>query len=238
MAQLGPLSDPAQAPQAKSQEEFDDYLKIASETNPQQVIREVDSFAQAYPQSQLLGIAWQYQMHAFQQVNAFEGMLRAGSRALQVHPDNLNTLLTLAPAIANAAMQRPDRQSLLAQARTYATDALAAIDKTRLPREMPLEQWQAEKSRMQAQAHETLGVIDLDQADVPGAIQEFETAVALQPSPEGAAYLRLGLAYAEAHRADDARRSLQRAAQLGPDAVRTLALNQINLLPPQAAPAK
>ncbi len=238
MAQLGPLSDPAQAPQAKSQEEFDDYLKIASESDPQQIIREVDLFARTYPDSQLLGIAWQYQMHASQQINAFEGLLGAGNRALALNPNNLNTLLTLAPAIANAAMQRPDRHSLLMQARTYASEALAAIDKTKLPREMPLEQWQAEKSRMQAQAHETLGVVDLDEADVTGAIHEFETAVALQPTPEGAAFLRLGLAYTEARRVDDARQSLQRSAELGPDAVRTIDLKQIKILAGQGTAAK
>lgn len=238
IAQLGPLSDPAQAPQAKTQQEFDDYLQIAADADPHQVIRQVDAFAQAFPDSQLLGIAWQYQMHAFQQLNDFDGLLRAGTKALASNPSNLNTLLTLAPAIANVAMQRPDRQLLLAQARTYATNALAAIDKTRLPREMPLEQWEAEKKRMQAQAHETLGVVALDEADVPAAIHEFETAIALQPVPDGAAYLRLGLAYADARRVEDAKHTLRRAAELGPDTVRTLALNQIKVLTGQDAPAR
>jgi tetratricopeptide (TPR) repeat protein len=229
-AQLGPLSDPAQAPQAKTQQEFDDYLQIVADADPRQVLRQVNAFARAFPDSQLLGIAWQYQMHAFQQLNDFDGLLHAGTRALASNPSNLNTLLTLAPAIANVAMQRPDRQSLLAQARTYATNALAAIDKTRLPREMPLEQWEAEKKKMQAQAHETVGVVALDEADIPTAIHEFETAIALQPAPDGAAYLRLGLAYAEARRVDDAKNTLRRAAELGPDAVRSLALSQIKAL--------
>lgn len=237
IAQLGPLSDPAQAPQAKTQKEFDDYLQIAAHTDPRQVLRQVDAFAHAFPDSQLLGIAWQYQMHAFQQLNDFDGLLRAGTKALASNPSNLNTLLTLAPAIANVAMQRPDRQLLLAQARTYATNALAAIDKTRLPREMPLEQWEAEKKKMQAQAHETLGVVALDEADVPAAIHDFEMAIALQPA-DGAAFLRLGLAYAEARRVDDAKLTLRRAAELGPDTVRTLALSQIKVLTGQDTPAR
>lgn len=229
-AQLGPLSDPAQAPQAKTQEEFDEYLSILSQTDARRMIGEVDAFAAAFPGSAFLGIAFQYQMHAFEQLGDFEGMLRAGRKALAANPENLNTLLTLAPALANAAMQRADRDALRAQAQSYANRALAGIEKTHAPRQMPLEEWQAEKRTMQANAHETLGVVALDRADAATAIQEFETAVALQPVPEGAQFLRLGVAYAAGGRVEEAQKSLSRASELGPAVVRNLAMNEMKTL--------
>lgn len=229
-AQLGPLSDPSQAPQAKTQEEFDQYLQIATEADPRQVIQRVDAFVKAFPDSQFAGIAYQYQMHAYQQTGKFDEMLAAGRKALAANGNNLNTLLTLAPAAANAAMQRPDRNTLLTEAREWANSALAAIEKTRPPRQIPLAQWQAEKSRMQAEAHETLGMIALDQSDVATAVREFQTAIALQPSPDGAQFLRLGLAFLDAGNREEAATNLRRAAELGPEAVRTLALNQMKTL--------
>jgi tetratricopeptide (TPR) repeat protein len=229
-AQLGPLSDPSRAPQAKTQEEFDQYLQITTESDPRQVIQRADAFVHAFPDSQFAGVAFQYQMHAYQQTGQFDELLAAGRKALAANPDNLNTLLTLAPAAANIAMQRPDRVPLLTQARTWANNALAAIDRTQAPRQLPLAQWQAEKSRMQAEAHETLGVVALDESDVGTAVHEFQTAIALQPSPDGAQFLRLGLAFLDAGNKEEAARNLRRAAELGPEPVRTLALNQIKIL--------
>ena len=226
-SQLGPLSEPGQAPQAKSQDEFDSYLEIVTETDPRRVIQRVDAMASHFPDSKLLGIAYQYQMHAYQQIGNADGMLAAGKKALTAIPDNLNTLLTLAPAMANFAVQRPDRAQLLSQAETYARAALDAIEKIHPPHQVSLEDWTQQKRSMQSSAHETLGVIDLDHGNASGAVTEFETAIQLRPVPEGALFFRLGVAYRAARRNDDARNAWNHAAQLGPDVIRKLASDQL-----------
>jgi tetratricopeptide (TPR) repeat protein len=226
-SQLGPLSEPGLAPQAKSQDEFDSYLEIVTETDPRKVIQRVDAMASHFPDSKLLGIAYQYQMHAYQQIGNADGMLAAGKKALTAIPDNLNTLLTLAPAMANLAVQRPDRAQLLSQAETYARAALDAIEKVHPPHQVPLKDWAQQKRSMQSSAHETLGVIDLDRGNASGAVTEFETAIQLRLVPEGAQFYRLGVAYRAAGRKDDARNAWNHAAQLGPDAIRRLASDQL-----------
>ena len=156
-AQFGALVSPTQAPQAQSQEELDAYLQIVRTQAADQVKKEVNAFAVAFPKSELLGLAYQNQVHACQQLNDFDGMLTAGKKALQANPDNLNTLLMLAPAMASRAGGRPDRDQLLEHAESYARRALEGIDKTRLPHKVSLEHWTFEKHQMQSQAHEVLG---------------------------------------------------------------------------------
>ena len=127
-AQFGPLVMPSQAPQARSQEELDAYLEITTTTDPWEAIRKANIFTSQFPKSELLGIAYQHQMHACQQVGNFNGMLAAGQKALVANPDNLNTLLTLAPAMALEAAHRPGGAALLAQAEDYAQRALRGIE--------------------------------------------------------------------------------------------------------------
>lgn len=226
-AQFGPLLSPSQAPQARSQEELDAYLEITTTREARQVVEKVSRFAARFPRSELLGIAYQYQMRAFEELNNFDGTVTAGEKALRANPDNLNTLLTLAPTIANHAGQGPDQLILLAQAEEYAHRALQAIEKTRIPRQIPVDHWELEKKEMQSEAHDVLGVIALRRGQSETAVKEFQMAVHLAPRDRGVEFLRLGIAYASTGAKEKAEMSLRRAAQLGPDPIRRLALNEL-----------
>ncbi len=228
--QFGPLVMPNQAPQARSQEELDAYLEITTTTDPSVAIRKADIFASRFPKSELLGIAYQHQMHAYQQVGNFNGMLAAGQKALDANPDNLNTLLTLAPALAQEAAHRPDGASLLAQAEEDAQRALRGIEKTQIPRQMPLERWEIEKREMQSKVHDVLGTVALGRGQFPIAIREFQMAVSFAPNGEGAEFLGLGRAYAAAGVRADAEKALRHAADLGPESVRKQALDELQKL--------
>ena len=230
LGQFGPLVMPSQALQARSQEELDAYLEITTTTDPAEVIRKADLFASRFPKSELLGIAYQHQMHAFQQLGNFNGMSGAGQKALDANPDNLNTLLTLAPALALEAAHRPDGAALLAQAEDYAQRALRGIDKTQIPRQMTLERWEIEKQAMQSEAHEVLGTVALGRGQFRVAIRELQTAVSLTPPGFGEEFLGLGKAYAAVGATADAERSWHRAADLGPESVRKQALDELQRL--------
>ena len=229
-AQFGPLLSPAQAPQARSQEELDAYLTITTATEAHEVVKAADSFASRFPKSELAGIAYQYQMRAFEQLDDFDGMLAAGERALLANPDNLNTLLTLAPAMANRAVQRPDSASLLARAEDYAHRALQGIERTQIPGKIPLEHWELEKQEMQSEAHEALGVVALRRGQSKTAVEEFQTAIRLAPNAQGVKFLGLGMAYASTGARENAEKALRRAVELGPEPVRKLGLNELEKL--------
>jgi len=229
-AQFGPLLSPAQAPQARSQEELDAYLEVTTATESQEVIKEVDRFASQFPKSELLGVAYQHQMGAYRNLNDFEGMLSAGEKALRINPDNLNTLLTLAPAIANHAGADAVGIRLLGRAEECAHRALEGIEKTQVPHKIPPEHWERQKQEMQSEAHEVLGIVALKRGQSKTAVEELQTAVHLSPQAQGSQFLGLGMAYALAGAKEDARKALRRSAGLGPDPVRKLALNELDKL--------
>jgi tetratricopeptide (TPR) repeat protein len=226
-AQLGPLASPGQAAQARSQEELDAYLEIVSATDPRVILQKVTVFVGAFPKSELLGAAYQYQLQAFEQLNDFDGMLAAGEKALAADPDSLNTLLALAPAMATRAAGRPDRAQLLSQAESYAHRALDGVEKIRVPHELSIEQWNARKREMQSGAHGVLGVVALQRGQFQPAVNELEVAIGLASQPQGVQFLRLGLALASSGKKDDAEKKFLRAAELGPDSVRSVALDQL-----------
>jgi tetratricopeptide (TPR) repeat protein len=229
-AQFGPLASPGQAAQARSQEELDSYLEIVSANDPHVELQQVKAFASAFPKSELLGAAYQFQLHAFEQLNDFDRMLAAGEKALAADPDSLNTLLALAPAMANRAAARPDRVQLLAQAESYAQRALDGIDRIRVPRELSIEQWNTRKHEMQSEAHGAFGVVAFQRGQFPLAVGELEMAISLASAPTGVQFLRLGLALAGGGKKNDAEQKLRRAAELGPDSVRNVALEQLKKL--------
>jgi tetratricopeptide (TPR) repeat protein len=222
-AQIGSLSNPAQAAQARSQEEFDAYLEIVSATDARVVVEKVKAFSSAFPKSELLGAAFQSQLQAFERLDDFDAMLAAGEKALASDPDSVNTLLALAPSMAARAAGRPDRTQLLAQAESYAHRALAEIDKIRVPHDLSMEQWDLRKRQMQSEAHGVLGVVALQRA-------QSQQAISLAPKPEGVQFLRLGLALASAGKKNDAEQKFRRAAELGPEAVRNAATDQLKKL--------
>ncbi len=230
-AQFGPLFSRSQAPQAKTQQELDQYLKIITDASPQTIIADVDTFAAQFPGSELSGTAYQYKMHAYEQLGDFPAMLSTGQLALKSQPDNLNTLMALAPAIANRIFQGPPAAHLPALAEDYAHRALEGIEKTKPPRQTSLEQWAAQKQRMQSGAHEVLGLVALKRGQPSVATSELQQSIQLSPPPDGSRYLRLALAFAAAGDFRKTEVNLRRAAELGPDAVRQLAMEEIAKLP-------
>jgi tetratricopeptide (TPR) repeat protein len=234
-AQLGPFSSPAHAPQARTQEELDAYLLITIGQDPKIVIRNTETFALQYPQSKLLGTAYEYQMLAYEQTSDFQGLLSAGEKALHLQPDSVNTLLTLANAIPNGLAGRSDSVDLLTRAQEYARRALRGIDQMRIPLEMPLEGWESSKGEMVSRAHEALGQVAMKRNQLPVAVSEFEVAARGNPKPRGSQFYRLGAAYAAIGNNEGAVTALRRAAELGPDALRELAEHELKELTNQSS---
>jgi tetratricopeptide (TPR) repeat protein len=232
-AQFGPVLNPKRAPQARSQEELDAYLEILAAKSPREALARMDAFIKGYPRSELLGTAYQYEMRAYEQLDDFDGMLRAGQHALISNPDNLSTLAALAPAMATRAAQRPDRVQLLAKAEEYAQRMLHLANTIQIPRKISLERWESEKRGIEKTAHQVLGTVALQRGKSTIAIEEFEKEISLTSQPDGAQYLRLGLAYTGAGKKEESQKALERAAELGPAAVRDLALSTLKKSSPE-----
>jgi tetratricopeptide (TPR) repeat protein len=132
--------------------------------------------------------------------------------------------------MASRAAGRPDLVQVLSRAESYAHRALDGIDKVHVPRELSIEQWNLRRHEMQSEAHGVLGVVAYQRGQFQQAIGELEMAIGLAPNPEGVQFLRLGLALASAGKKGDAEQKLRRAAELGPDSVHNLALDELKKL--------
>jgi tetratricopeptide (TPR) repeat protein len=223
-AQFDQLLSSKQMSQAKSQEELDDYIDIFYARAPQDKIQRIDAFITHYPASDFQGIVYHYLMLAYQEMGDLQGVIENGEKALKFQPDNLNTLLTLADAIPNGVSGNgPDDTRRLAQAEGYARRIFEGIELTKLPRSVPRQRWQTLSREMEASAHESLGHIASKRSDWREAITQFEKAVALNPSPRGRQFYRLGVAYMLAGNNQPAQAALHRAAELGPDEIGRMA---------------
>ena len=226
-SQFAPFSGDGHTPQAKTQEELDLYLEVYTSSDPGETVAHAERFEAAYPDSEFLGLALQHKMAAMRDLGDYDGVLRAGARALELVPGNLNTLITLATVIPNGVEGRPDREDLLTTARDHASAVLATLDTLTVPAEIPLEQWESRKAGLEAEAHEALGHVAVKNGDLAEALRRFEAAVDRNPSPKASQWYRLGGAYIMAGQAEKAVAPLRRAAESGEETVKRLALDQL-----------
>ncbi len=229
-AQFGVFRNLGYTPQAKTQQEYDLFLEIAAETVDLKRIEKVDLFAAAYPQSELLGQAYQYQLTSYRSTDNFVGVLLAGEKVLSLLPDNVEALITLAEAIPNGTAGRTDAEQLIDRAEQYANKSLEVIERTHIPREIPYADWKRYRRTLEARAHEALGHIAAKRGRLNIAVVEFETAVRLNPEPAGTQHFRLGVAYVWIGRTEEAKNALTRAAELGPARIRVLAQRELMAL--------
>jgi tetratricopeptide (TPR) repeat protein len=226
-AQFGPLMTSAQTPQAKSEEELDTYLKIYTSSDLQSTITLANEFAATYPKSEFLGLVYEHQALAYQRMNDYDGVLRAGRQALSLSPRSINVLITLALAIPNGVSGRRDSSRMLEEAEGYARLALKELEDKKIPQDLALEDWEALKGGLESECHEALGHISMKRGDLSGGVKELHRAAFGNPKPNSRQFLRLSSAYLLVEERDLAERAAERAVDLGEGQIRQLAVQQL-----------
>jgi tetratricopeptide (TPR) repeat protein len=226
-AQFGPLMSSTQTPQARSAEEFDSYLEIYRSGDPQSTVTLANQFAVTYPESEFLGLVYEHQAVAYQEMNNYEGILRAGEKALALSPRNIKVLVTLALAIPNGVTGRSDSARLLEQAENHAHLALKELEEKKIPQDLPLEEWETLKGGLASECHEALGHVSMKRGDLLSALHEFRTAALGNPKPNGRQFLRLSSTYLLVRQYEAAEQAAARAVELGEGQIRQLALQQL-----------
>ncbi len=226
-AQMGPFLSPLQVPQAKTEEEYDAYLEILTSENPEQTVARVKSFARNFPKSQLLGLAFEHEMLAYQRLQEWFNVLHSGQKALQLEPRNVMTLLTVAAAIINGIHNQTIDHSLLDEAEQYAVESIQELGTMTIPHQLSLDRWERIRGDMEGQAHEILGEIAVIQGNNQKARKEFEASIRANPDPHGVQFLRLGLLSESLGNDEQASQAFGRAIELGPESVRNLARREL-----------
>ena len=226
-AAQAPAQTPAQTqpvkkqPMAKTRVEFDAYQKFWSAPDADEKIKNAEEFLKTYPESELKIYAFQAEMQSYQVKNDFAHLRDFGERILEIDPNDIPTLITLATAMPERTQDTDlDKDQKRAAAEGYAKRALEQIDK--LPKPAGLDatqsaQWDERVNDARSQAHYALGLVALQRKSYPQAVEEITLAAKLEsPSqPDPILYWRLGLAYELNNKRDEALKAYEKSVSLG-----------------------
>lgn len=193
-------------PQPKSQKELEAIQEIFKATDPDAKIKAADNLITKFADTEFKGLALAIMADSYRMKRDYENTVIYGERALEADPKNYEVMLMLSGEIAARTRENDlDKEEKLAKAEKYAKSALDLLkDVTKPNPNVTDEQWAAYKKDALAQGHQALGLVAMARKKYDVAITEFKTAVDSASKPDPATMVRLGAAYNQAGKYDDA----------------------------------
>jgi tetratricopeptide (TPR) repeat protein len=191
----------ARRPQARSQQERDDFTSAYALTGAAAEEAAASDFAARYPASELRHYLYSSAMLRYQRENNPAKMLVMGEKVLELDPDNPLALVLTATALADALGDRDrDREKRVGTIKRNATRAIQTAEAGYASGLTGTETTAAVyRTTLQAMAYSALGIMKLKTGDDAGAEKDLKTAAELakiRPDP----YIWYHLALAQDHR--------------------------------------
>jgi tetratricopeptide (TPR) repeat protein len=170
---------------------------------------------------------YQTLMNCYQQQNNAEKTIEWGERALDHNPEDLVSLLTVSTVLSEKAptdeKQKEEQMKRVLDLGKKAAEKVTALVNSPLAAQMREEQ----KAGLVSQVHQTLGLANLHLKKLGDAQKEYLLAIAAKKD-DPISYYRLGLAYAQDRKNDQAMEALAKSVFLKgvsePEARKTLTL--------------
>jgi tetratricopeptide (TPR) repeat protein len=203
----------------KSQKEAEAVMAVQNAQTPDQKIAAAENLVQKFKDSEFKAPVLFIAAQAAQQKGDAVAAMTYGQRTLDADPKNYQAMLLVSGQLAQSTREFDlDKDEKLGRASKMANDAIAAINSAAKPNpQIPDEQWAGIKKDMIAEAHDTLGVVAVVNKKWDVAVNEFKTSMDGAATPDPTTAVRLGSAYADAGRYDDAIALLTKTAS-APDA--------------------
>jgi tetratricopeptide (TPR) repeat protein len=187
-------------PQAKTQQEYNDYNAAYAITGGAAIEKAANDFAVKYPDSELRPYLYSKAMHDYQNENNPGKMLAMGEKVLALDPDNPIALVLTGTVLADSLSDADqDRDQKIAEIKKNSNRALQTVETSFAPPAGATpEQIAGFRSTLQSMAHSALGIMELKNNDDVGAERDLKTAADLnktQPDP----YIWYHLALAQDH---------------------------------------
>ncbi len=198
--------------QAKTPEEYDAYLDVLD--GP--VLDRGVVFEKSYPHSALLLPVYELIAREWRTRGNAEHAIEYVRKSVAIAPDYAPMLAELADLLASQGLN-------LDEAADAGRRALTVLDNIKAPRHIAVEEWTAAVGRVRSRAHGAIGLVLFRKDNVPGAIAEFEAAVAGAGPHEPSLHYRLGRLYVMTGRTAAGRKHLEEAARRGNQELRDLA---------------
>jgi tetratricopeptide (TPR) repeat protein len=203
-------------PQPKSPKEIEAIKAVQAAQTADDRLKAIDNVLTKFADSEFKPMLLQMAMQTAQQKNDFAQTTFYAGQILEADPKNAFAEVTLAAEIARHTREFDlDKEEKLAKAEKYANDTIAnAPNQPKLRADIPDEQWNATRKDLGAQAHESLGMIANLRKKYDLAIEEYKTSLANATAPDATTYVRLGQAYIDAGKLDDASAAFDKAMSL------------------------
>jgi tetratricopeptide (TPR) repeat protein len=214
VAQEAPKA-PVKQPQAKTQQEYDAFVKFNAEQDFAKKVAAGEQFEKDFPNSELtVPFVYPQMVVSYQQLNSYEKTVEFGEKILRADPANTFALFMLALVIPERIKDDDlDRQQKLDQTTKYAKKLLELTPTLQKPMQLTDEQFKGQKAQLEGGAHSALGFIALHKKNYDEAIAEYKKSVEIFPK-DAISFYRLGLCYSFAKKDDEAIKVLATAVAM------------------------
>jgi tetratricopeptide (TPR) repeat protein len=228
--QLNLVISQCRIPQAQSGQELNAFLNLFQKSQPEETLQLTLRFIESFPKSEFLGQVYLVQMKVLAGQELFKEAVVAGRKAVELNPRDVEVLLNLARLLALYSAQSENPSVLLTEAEQHAKRALEETPLLRADRRLSLTDWQNLRDKMEASAYFGLGLVSFERENYAESVSAIETAIALNPWDQGELYCWLGKAFMKKGQLNQARGALERAVDLGPEAVRLEAARHLSAI--------
>jgi tetratricopeptide (TPR) repeat protein len=193
-------------PKPKSPEELEALKAMFGAQTPDARIAAAENVLTKFKDSDYKAVALYFEAASYKEKGDYEHTVVFGERTLEVDPKHYQAMLMLAGVIAQHTKEFDlDREEKLAQVDKYAKTALELLKDAPKPNpSLTDDQWTAAKKDFTADAHAALGMGAIARKKYDVAEGEFKTAIEVAERPDPAIMVRLGRAYMEDGKYDDA----------------------------------
>ena len=196
---------PAQ-PKPKSADETEALKAMLGAQNADARIAACENLLTKFADTEYKPLALYFEAVSYQQKGDYEHTVVFGERAVEADPKHYQAMLMLASTIAQHTKEFDlDREEKLTHVEKYAHDALELLKDAPKPNPaLSDDQWTAAKKEFVAEAHTALGMGAIARKKYDVAESEFKLAIEVAERPDPATMVRLGRAYSEDGKYDEA----------------------------------
>jgi tetratricopeptide (TPR) repeat protein len=200
-------------PAPKTQKELEALQAWQAASDPDARIKAIENVLTNFVDTEFKIALLEDAMQLEQRKRDFAQVVFYGERLLEADPKNAFALVTLAGETARHVREFDlDKEEKLAKADKYATAALEAAKIMPKPRpDISDQQWEGARKDMQAQAYEALGQTALLRKKYDDSIALYKKALEVQATPDPSTFVRLGQAYEDSGKYDEATEQFDKA---------------------------
>ena len=205
-------SKEANKPKPKSPRELAALQAVQDARTADQQLQAIENVLTNFADTEFKVMLLQTAMQIEQRKDDFAQVLFYGERLLNADPKGAFALVTMASETARHT--RPfdlDKEEKLAQADQYAKAGLENAKVMPKPAGVADDRWEAAKKDFQSQAYEAIGQVAVLRQKFAEAIAYFKLAISTAATPDAVTWIRLGQAYEDSAKLDDAADAFDKA---------------------------